>query len=153
MGGESDRRRVERLRAQEANREQRRGPEPSLCEAGGECVRMVPRFHPASVDCVPGCSLSLSAGRAAAFLNFMFLPFVIFQMSSTSVFSFVRGTFVCVLYNEVRIGWKRAVGCKYSVYTRCPGRCLAEMTAAAALACPPPPSNPPQPFPLPISLL
>ena len=38
-----------------------RGPESSLSEAGGECVRMVPRFHPATVDCVPG-----SAGRAAA---------------------------------------------------------------------------------------
>lgn len=44
------------------------GPELSLSlpEAGGECGRMVPRLHAASVDHMPGCSLSLAAGRAAS---------------------------------------------------------------------------------------
>lgn len=48
---------------------------------------------------------------------------------------------VCVLC-EVRIGEESGAGCIHSVYTRRPGRCLAEMTAAAALTCPPPPPPP-----------
>lgn len=74
--------------------------------------------------------LSLPVGLLLSLLVFLRFYFY-FLMSSTYIF----GTCVCV--REVRAGEESAAGCIYSVYTRRPGRCLAEMTAAAALACPP----------------
>lgn len=65
---ESDRGEGERKRERQIERGWR-GPELSLSEAGGECEKMIPRSHAASVHSVPGCSLSLSAGRAAAFTS------------------------------------------------------------------------------------
>lgn len=47
----------------------------SLSAARGECVRMVPHLHPTSVDCVPGCSVTLCAGRPAAYTLFVCFDF------------------------------------------------------------------------------
>lgn len=64
---------AEGLRTQEADRERLEvAYVVSFYQAGGGSVRMVPHFHPTSVDSVPGYSASLSAGR----------PFAISIMSS-----------------------------------------------------------------------
>ena len=150
--GESDRRggrERERLRAQEADGGRaERAWAVSLCEAGGECARMLPRFHAASVDRVPGCSLSLCAGRAAASTCHAFaILFDVFICDLCLCEALLACVCVCVLHMR----WEQERGGLQAADTHPLARQVSGSEDCSSCIGIAPPQHP-QPFTLPISL-